>query len=192
MVGIYKITNQLNNKVYIGQSINIKKRFNCHIWEAFNEKQIPYNYAINRAIRKYGIKNFELEVIEECKKEELDEKEKYWIKYYNSNNPNYGYNMTEGGDKGPSLKGELNPKARLREDDVLSIRQRLLKGEMPNQVYKDYINKISESAFYKVWRGETWKDILPEAISYVKTSEYIHNIRKYARKIRTEKESNRC
>lgn len=169
MIGIYKIVNQLNNKVYIGQSINIEQRFKHHIWEAFNEKHVQYNYFISRAIRKYGIDNFKLEIIEECEEEKLNEKEIYWINFYKSNNSKYGYNMTQGGDGGPRLKGERNPKARLKEGDVLSIRQRLLKGEMPNQVYKDYINKISESAFYKVWRGETWKDILPEATSYVKT-----------------------
>lgn len=87
--GIYKITNNITKESYIGQSINIKKRFAEH-------KKAKDDYAIHRAIRKYGENNFSYEIIEECKKEELFEKEKYWIKYYNTYSN--GYNETEGGE----------------------------------------------------------------------------------------------
>ena len=54
-------------------------------------------------MNKYGINNFSFEIIEECKKNELSEKEKYWINYYNSTSPN-GYNLTKGGDGGNTFQ----------------------------------------------------------------------------------------
>ena len=101
MCGIYKITNLINEKVYIGQSVDINYRFNNHKSESFNPKSNAYNTAIHRAIRKYGVENFSFEVIEECTKELLSEKEIYWIAYYNSYGN--GYNLTSGGEGVPSI-----------------------------------------------------------------------------------------
>lgn len=103
MVGIYKITNNINGKSYVGQSINIKDRWKQHIYKAYNEKEIGYNSAIHQAFRKYGEENFSFDVIELCKKEELDEKEIYWIKKLNTLSP-LGYNILPGGQKYRSLK----------------------------------------------------------------------------------------
>ena len=96
MIGIYKITNLINNKIYIGQSRNIEKRWKDHTSTAFNEFDHAYNYPLYKAIRKYGIENFKFEVIEECSIEELNKKEIYWIEYYDSFF--HGYNQTLGGD----------------------------------------------------------------------------------------------
>lgn len=101
MCGIYKITNLINEKVYIGQSIDINYRFHNHKSESFNPKSNAYNTAIHRSIRKYGIENFSFEVIEECAKELLSEREIYWIAYYNSYGN--GYNLTSGGEGAPSI-----------------------------------------------------------------------------------------
>lgn len=92
MIGIYKITNKQNNKVYIGQSIHIERRWQEHL----NNVSSLRNSAIYQAMRKYGVENFNFEIIEICKELELDEKEKYWIQYYDSYNN--GYNMTLGGE----------------------------------------------------------------------------------------------
>lgn len=88
MCGIYKIKNLINNKVYIGQSLDIKRRWQAH-------KNVQDDCAIHLAFKKYGIKNFSFEVLEECPPELLDEREIFWIKEYNSFNN--GYNMTLGG-----------------------------------------------------------------------------------------------
>jgi len=94
MVGIYKITNKLNNQCYIGQSIDIKIRWIQHIYEG--KRNTPQG-RLYPAIYKDGVENFSFEVIEECElnQEKLDERERYWIEYYNSYNN--GYNSTKGG-----------------------------------------------------------------------------------------------
>lgn len=88
--GIYKITNLINNKVYIGKSVNILKRWSQH-------KNATDSSPLHLAIQKYGIDNFKLDILELCKPEELNEKEIYWIKQYNSCFGE-GYNATQGGD----------------------------------------------------------------------------------------------
>ena len=102
--GIYKIKNTVNNKVYIGQSVDIKSRWQSHRADAFNPNVAQkYKSSLYSAIRKYGIDNFKFEVIEECNRESLNEKEVFWIGYYNSNNPKFGYNMTPGGNNPAEL-----------------------------------------------------------------------------------------
>lgn len=91
---IYKITNKLNNKVYIGQTIKtVQKRFVQHK----NNSNKPYfsQIVLYKAFNKYGIENFVCEQIEEVENSLLDEREKYWIDHYDS----YfnGYNSTLGG-----------------------------------------------------------------------------------------------
>ena len=98
MIGIYKITNLINNKCYIGQSIHIERRWKEHLAKTSHSIYLQYAFA------KYGIENFSFEVIEECAVTELDEKEKYWIQYYNSFGDN-GYNLTAGG--GGTIKYNL-------------------------------------------------------------------------------------
>ena len=90
MIGIYKITNKLNGKVYIGQSIDIDTRWRQHI----NAKD---NFAIHNAIKKYGEENFKFEVLLECPADMLNVWERDMIALYDCMSP-YGYNLTEGGE----------------------------------------------------------------------------------------------
>lgn len=93
---IYKITNLVNGKVYIGKTINKpRNRFLAHLKEARNGSQ----YYLHRAIRKYGKDNFKFEVIDDSAKtiEELDKLEVYYIQLYRSTESEYGYNMHLGG-----------------------------------------------------------------------------------------------
>lgn len=97
MVGIYKITNQLNGLCYIGQSINIYARWRQHV----NEVKINRSQSkLYQAMREYGIENFVFEIIEKCEENQqiLNEREIYWIEYYNSYEN--GYNSTHGGQEG--------------------------------------------------------------------------------------------
>lgn len=95
MVGIYKITNTVNNQSYIGQSVHIEARWQEHVREAIHESNLTKKLYI--AMREYGIEQFTFEVLEECELNQkiLDEREKYWIEYYDSFNN--GYNSTRGG-----------------------------------------------------------------------------------------------
>ena len=95
-IGIYKIENLMNNHSYIGQSKNIEQRWRKEKQVAFCPTAHEYNYPLSIAFRKYGIENFSFEIIEECDIEQLNERERYWICYYNSFYN--GYNQTLGGD----------------------------------------------------------------------------------------------
>ena len=92
---IYKITNRVNGKVYIGQTIKQpQERFTEHKYIA-NHPQFDHKSKIHAALRKYGFENFVIETIQECEKEELNELEIYWIQKYDSYRN--GYNNTVGG-----------------------------------------------------------------------------------------------
>ena len=109
---IYKITNTINGKFYIGQTIqNVKERFYQHC--ATKCSKAVSNMAIHRAIKKYGKSNFTVEVIEEIDSANLNDRERYWIKYYNSYN-NW-YNSTKGGQDGIKLFKNLDTESIVRE-----------------------------------------------------------------------------
>ena len=109
---IYKITNKINGKSYIGQTIqNVKERFYQHC--ATKCSQAILNMAIHKAINKYGKSNFTIEVIEEVESTNLNDRERYWIKYYDSYNN--GYNSTEGGQDGIKLFKNLDTESIVRE-----------------------------------------------------------------------------
>ena len=86
-IGIYKIENLINHKIYIGQSIHIEKRWQQHC-------QLSSDSVIAKAIQKYGKENFSFQILEECSEQDLDEKELFYIKSYNSLAPN-GYNIVD-------------------------------------------------------------------------------------------------
>lgn len=109
---IYKITNTINGKFYIGQTIqNVKERFYQHC--ATKCSKAVSNMAIHRAIKKYGKSNFTVEVIKEIDSANLNDRERYWIKYYNSYNN--GYNSTKGGQDGIKLFKNLDTESIVRE-----------------------------------------------------------------------------
>ena len=98
MIGIYIITNKTNGKMYIGQQIDIDKRIKEHFWKAFCKKDCQYKCILHAALRKYGIDTFEWRVLEECREDDLDSLEIYYIEKYNTLTPN-GYNILSGGQK---------------------------------------------------------------------------------------------
>lgn len=99
MIGIYKIENKVNGKVYVGQSINIEQRFKFH--ERLLRQNKHENIYLQRSYNKYGSDAFNYIIIEECTEDKLNEREMYWIDYYKSyvgfDNSN-GYNLTLGGE----------------------------------------------------------------------------------------------
>lgn len=101
---IYKIVNNIDGTIYVGQTIyDIGKRFREHKHASLTQKTYLYN-----AMRKYGVENFTIEQIDSANSlEELNNKEIYWIKELNSKAP-YGYNIAEGGE---GIKGFHHSKA---------------------------------------------------------------------------------
>jgi len=91
--GIYIIRNSVNKKVYIGQSVDMVSRFTNHLY--YLRENRHGNPGLQRLYNKYGESVFNFSILEECDKSKLDEKEIWYIKYYNSYKN--GYNRTEGG-----------------------------------------------------------------------------------------------
>lgn len=156
MIGIYKITKKSDGKIYIGQSNNIERRFKEHKTKG-KTSRIPLDVAI----QKYGVEAFTYEVVEECSAEQLNNREKYWIQYYDSYNN--GYNCSIGGDQ-QSL-GENNGRARITEQDVIKIRTAYANHKRRKDVYPEYEDKITFNAFASVWDGTSWSHVMPEVFS---------------------------
>lgn len=124
--GIYKITNKVNGKIYIGQSIDIYRRW-------VQEKEGLCNSHLLNAFKKYGTDNFIFEILEECCIEELDEKEIYYISFYNSANPSKGYNKTFGGQENHFLSDETKRK--------ISVKH---KGKHLSEIAKKKLSKLKK------------------------------------------------
>lgn len=95
-MGIYKITNTETNECYIGQAVDIYKRWNEHCKAGLGIDTPPGN-KLYKAIQEYGLQNFTFEILLECNRDELNEKEKYFISLYQADT--YGYNGNIGVNK---------------------------------------------------------------------------------------------
>lgn len=102
---IYLFKNKINGKVYVGQTtVQLRNRVQQHITTSHTWTK-THKSPLHKAINKYGISNFDLQIIERCRcQQELDERERYWIAYFNSTNRKYGYNIDSGGKKGKKTK----------------------------------------------------------------------------------------
>ena len=141
MTGVYKITNKINNKSYIGKSeVDISYRLSQH------KRGIYSNEHLQRAIQKYGIENFTFEVLEECSKDLCCDREIYWIKYYNTLYPN-GYNYTTGGENKSGFSFSDISKQKMSEK--AKVRCNTIKGKKAQ----------SDKAKKRVWTEEQKKKV---------------------------------
>lgn len=141
MTGIYKITNKISGKIYIGQAYDITRRLSVHKRGGNQDNQ-----AIDKAIVKYGQDNFLYEIIEECSVDELNEREIYWIAHFNSYRK--GYNSTTGG------QGAQNLAIKLSSEDIEAIYALLIDYEFSQ---KEIASKfgVSEHTISDINRGKT-------------------------------------
>ena len=159
---IYKITNIINNKIYIGLTTQtVQKRWSQHINTAYSQTSKDSNELLKKAIRKYGINNFIVESIDEADTlDELKEKECYWIKQYNSyafDNDGYGYNMTRGGDS-PTHEQDCVAVKRI---DILTGQEleRFPSIAAAERTYNRGIHEIIHGHVGQVPKGSTWKRV---------------------------------
>lgn len=145
------------------------RRFSDHLSSAFNPKSKDHNQAIHRAIRKYGIENFDINILEKNLNtiEECKEREQYWIKYYNTYENREHYNETPGGDipgRNTVHLGEDHGMAKLTEEQVKYCRQCYKEGKRSRDIYNslNLNDVIHYSGFLRMWHGKTWKHIMPE------------------------------
>lgn len=138
--GIYKIENLLNGKVYIGQSIHIERRWQQHC-------QYSANSVIAKAIQKYGKENFSFQIIEECDKSSLNQKEAFYIKQFNSLVPN-GYNIEEKQENSSCYFVKYSKETFLQiVEDLISSSQSI------QDIAKKY--NLDVSFIYRLNRGES-------------------------------------
>lgn len=108
IVGIYKITNLIDGKVYIGQTVNYNKRKKRHLSSLKNGNH--HNEHLQRAFDKHGEDSFKIELIKKCNIEELDKLERYYIKELDACNHDKGYNMMYGGQRYRNFTKEVRLK----------------------------------------------------------------------------------
>ena len=147
---IYCYTNKQNGKKYVSQTNNIKRRYKQHKDDSFaNYSDARYNQAIHCAIRKYGLDNFDfeiLEVLENKTSEEVNERETYWIREKNSLAPN-GYNLKATGEANRGRNSSS-----LSDVDKNEIRRRLREKEPIRKIAEDYL--LSYSYVSQINTGE--------------------------------------
>jgi group I intron endonuclease len=152
---IYQMINKINGKKYIGKTNNPVERKATHFREARKENNKEYNKTLYIAMRKYGIENFIFEIIEECNDLIWEEREKYWISYYNTLKE--GYNMIDGGSEPPHPKNEDHPMSKLTWDEVHQIKSLLKLNTILMKDISIGFN-IGIDQIYRINTGETWSE----------------------------------
>lgn len=175
--GIYLITNLANNKVYVGQSIDLWTRIN----EGYLQK-LPKNKGHNRYLQrswiKYGEDNFKFEVIEYVEIDDLNERETFWIKRYQSCNNKFGYNMIP---QGGSNRGQIvSEETRKKISKANKGKNNSMYGKSHSEDVKQMISDLNSIAivqldvdgnFIKEWKGAKeaadYYDVYPTPIRCV-------------------------
>lgn len=150
---VYKITNKINNLIYIGCT---SRELKIRIREHFNRLNKTDDF--HKAIQEFGKDAFIVDIVEynqEGTKEEAEQREKYWIEYYNSNNPSIGYNRTQGGNG--TVGYIFTDEARQKISDFLRTRP--------------VTDKMRE-AFSKTWKGKHLPKETRDKISKARKGKY--------------------
>jgi len=192
-MGIYKITNIINSKIYVGSAINLNKRNKKHLYDL--KHNIHHSIHLQRAWGKYGEDNFSFEVIEYIEdKDILKEREQYWIDTLNVCDINYGYNilptagnslgykMSEEDKKkiGDSCRGEKNYGTKLTDVQVYQIKEMCRDGFKNKKIANKF--EITIESINNIRIGKTWKHIKIEGFqekNKTLTIEQVIEIKKY-------------
>lgn len=167
---IYTYINKINNKRYIGQTINPQQRKNAHKSDAFNSNSPDYNSILHQAFRKYGYENFTYEVLAQTDDiDALNLLEIFFIDKFNCRIPN-GYNIEQGGKN--SIKPPMTienrmehiwDQAKLTEEEVIELRIAYKNNESPKKFYEmKYKDRLHYQSFMNIWTGKRYSLIMPE------------------------------
>jgi group I intron endonuclease len=143
---IYKITNLVNNKCYIGQAVDYQKRFQDHKSALRNGHHD--NYHLQNAWDKYHEDSFEFSVLEYA--ENYNEREIFYITLYDATNEDYGYNFLKGGENPP-----LGSHATLTMSDVVKIQTMLIQQKTLNEICNIFTN-ITRGQINRINNGQAW------------------------------------
>lgn len=206
--GIYCIENKVNNKVYIGQSINVHKRINTHKY--LLRTGTHSNIYLQRSFDKHGKDSFDFKVIELCDVDKLNSLEKRYIKMFNSLYSQEGYNLTTGGDSNYSYSSTSKLRMRIasRErwsDDSQVINASVGKSTMTidtikrikTMLYNDMTVKevslscgVSENKVYRIYELKTFSYVLPELNTYLSNREHALDVREIRSMLRMYRDGN--
>ena len=190
--GIYGIRNTINNKIYIGKSKNIFKRWSSHKSELKRDvKKKDTNRYLWSSVKKYGLDNFEFIIIEELiiNEELFKIKELYWMDFYNSCNRDFGYNLRRDSKTNmivhedtkvllrESMKGSGNPNFGNKWSDE----QKKYMSDLKKEGYKDGTLKINLESTYKgiEQRNKNWEENPQLKVNMRKKVSEHHNLYQY-------------
>ena len=149
MSGIYKITNLINNKVYIGKGTKISGRIAAHKYLLRNNKH--NNCHLQYAWNKYGEQNFTFETIEKCEVSILPQRESYWVEYHKSNNDIFGYNLMIVGRKNHHHSNETKEKMSKSSFGKKKSKEHIKNMKLSR--YKPVLQYDLNGNFIKEWLG---------------------------------------
>jgi group I intron endonuclease len=148
-IGIYKITNKVNGKIYVGSSTNLNRRYYLHLNLLRNNKH--FNIHLQSSYNKYNEENFEFSIIEYCTADQLKEKEEYYIKILDCLNE--GYNINQFSDRPPSWKGKKHTKETIEKISQGNIGKKLSEKQINGlkERSKGELNPMYGKKYYDIW-----------------------------------------
>jgi len=166
MIGIYKIISP-TNKIYVGKSINIENRINEYKYIGRRKLQ----HKLNNSINKHGLENHIFEIIEECTLENIDEREIYWIDYYNC--VYEGLNLKHGGEGGKHSQEikDKKSKSMTGKKHTPETKKKMSQSKKNHPMYSD---EWKEKMKQTTWKsGTSSKSILQFDLEWNLIKEYV-------------------
>lgn len=157
--GVYSITNMVNNKVYIGSSVDIYGRWSHH--KSHLNKNTHHNSYLQRAWNKYGEEKFEFKIIEKCSEDKCIETEQRWYEYYQSGNKKYGYNLcdiTQGPTRAITIEKLKEGEGPVSYEKFLQIIEDLTQTTDPISLISKRIG-VTYKQIYSIFKKQTCKEL---------------------------------
>lgn len=172
---IYKATNKINGKVYIGKTKDFERRIKEHI---STSKKSDINWHFANALRKSPTE-FVWEILEECSEENVNDRETFWISHFNSDNKSFGYNSTKGGDGG-NINGNHPNKQEIYEKVSRSLKGRKRDKNLYEMLLAKYGTEEGEFR-WKQYRRNMGQKVSKSALGKPKSKSHVANFAKKTR-----------